>query len=337
MATLAQKSTPPLLRLAHPMAFSAFLRHVGAPVERHMRRHGLPVLCDDPDVFVPLARAWSFFDTAARHEGPGLGWLVGAYSGDHNINAGLLRKLETAPTLLQALRGLMRMISAEASDLDIGIYERRDDVFFCLHYAGMREAPGHMISQAYQLAVVIDLMRHFLGRHWAPHEIGIESSLVPSIAEEHFPDSRILTQQQSGYIAVPRSCLHRAALLRDAKVGGEDNSALTKDFDYIDTLRAVLEAYLSEGYPTERFAAELMNTSVRTLTRRLSIYGLTYGALIDELRFNSAKARLQKPSARIGDVALSVGFNDQGDFARMFRRVGGVSPREFRNAARSQA
>jgi AraC-like DNA-binding protein len=335
MATPVQKSTLPLLRLAHPMAFFTFLHHVGAPVERHMRRHGLPVLCDDPDVFVPLARVWSFFDTAARHEGPMLGWLVGAHIGDHNINAGLLRKLETAPTLLQALRGLMRMVSAEASDLDIGIHERRDDVLFCLHYAGMREAPGHMISQAYQIEVVIDLIRHFLGRHWAPHEIGIESSLVPSIAEEHFPGCRILTQQPSGYIAVQRSCLHRAAVLRSTEVGGEDNSVLSKDFDYIDTLRAVLKAYLSEGYPSERIAAELMNTSVRTLTRRLSTHGLTYGALIDELRFNSAKAQLQKPSVRIGDVAQSVGFNDQGDFTRMFRRVGGLSPREFRNAARS--
>ena len=333
MATPVQKSTPPLLRLAHPMAFAAFLRHVGAPVERHMRRHGLPVLCDDPDVFVPLARIWSFFDTAARHEGPMLGWLVGAHIGDHNINAGLLRKLESAPTLLQALRGLMRMVSAEASDLDIGIHERRDDVLFYMHYAGMREAPGHMISQAYQIEVVIDLIRHFLGRHWAPHEIGIESSLVPSIAEEHFPGCRILTQQPSGYIAVQRSCLHRAPLVRSAKVGGADDSVPAEKLDYIGTLRTVLKAYLSEGYPSERFAAELMNTSVRTLTRRLSTYGLTYGALIDELRFKSAKEQLQKPSARIGDVALSVGFDDQGDFARMFRRIGGLSPREFRNAA----
>ena len=335
MKTPAQKSMPPLLRLAHPMAFAAFLRHVGAPVERHMRRQGLPVLCDDPNVFVPLARVWSFFDSAARQEDPMLGWLVGAHIGDNNINAGLLRKLETAPTLLQALHGLTRLVSAEASHLQLGIHERRDDVLYYMHYPGMREAPGHMISQAYQLEVIVDLIRHFLGRHWVPHEIGIESALVPAIAEEHFPGCRILTQQQSGYIAVPRSCLHRAAPLRSARVGGTDNPVLAEEFDYIDTLRAVLKAYLSEGYPSARFAAELMNTSVRTLTRRLSTYGLTYGALIDELRFKSAKAQLQKSSVRIGDVAQSVGFNDQGDFTRMFRRVGGLSPREFRNAARS--
>jgi AraC-like DNA-binding protein len=335
METSAQKSMPPLLRLAHPLAFSAFLRHVGAPVERYMRRQGLPVLCDDPDVFVPLARAWSFFDAAARHEDPMLGWLVGAHVGDHNLNAGLLRKLETAPTLLQALHGLVRLVSAEASHLHLGIHERRDDVLYYMHYPGMRETPGHMISQAYQLEIVLDLIRHFLGRHWVPREIGIESPLVPCVAEEHFPGSRILIQQQVGYIAVPRSCLHRAALCRSARFGGADDPVLTEKFDYMDTLRAVLKAYLSEGYPSARFAAALMNTSVRTLARRLSTYGLTYGALIDELRFKSAKEQLREPSVRIGDVARSVGFDDQGDFTRMFRRVGGLSPREFHNAARS--
>jgi AraC-like DNA-binding protein len=78
-----------------------------------------------------------------------------------------------------------------------------------------------------------------------------------------------------------------------------------------------------------------MDTSVRTLTRRLSTYGLTYGTLIDGLRFEVAKEKLQKPNVRIGDIAHDVGFKDQGDFTRMFRRVGGLSPKEYRKTAQS--
>ena len=88
-----------LIRLGHPMAFASFLRRLGAPVDRYLRREKLPVLCDDPDMFAPLERTWSFFATAARHEDPMLGWLVGADVGDDNLNIGLLRKLQTAPTL----------------------------------------------------------------------------------------------------------------------------------------------------------------------------------------------------------------------------------------------
>lgn len=317
------------------MAFCALLRGRGAPVDRYLRRAGLPVLCDDPDVFVPLTRVWSFFDSAAQHEGPSLGWLAGAHVGDHNLNAGLLRKLETAPTLLQALQGLMRFVTSEASDVQMGTHERREDVLFFIHYPELRELPGYHLSQAYQLGVIIGLIRHFLGRSWVPPEVGIQSASIPQAAEEQFPGSRILTGQRAGYIAVPRSCLYRAALLRATEVRGGADPVLTKDFDYVDTLRAMLKAYLSDGYPSARFAASLMDTSVRTLARKLSNSGLTYGALIDELRFEAAKKALQDPDLRIGDVAQSVGFQDQGDFTRMFRRIGGLSPKEFRNAFRS--
>ena len=340
----AKKSTPPLLRYSHLMAFESLLRERGAPVGRYLRRHGLPVLCDDPDAFVPLMRVWSLFDTAARHEEPGLGWLVGAHVGDHTLNAGLLQHLETAPTLLQALRRLVRMVSTEATDIDIGIHERRDDILLYTHYPGMREAPGYMISQTYQLGVFIGLIRHFLGQHWVPYEIGVESRLVPPMAEKDFHGCRIMTQRPAGYIAVPRSCLHRAAPPGDAKVSRAENPLLfekppvpTNNFNYLDMLRAVLKSYLSEGYPSQRVAAELMGTSVRTLTRKLCASGLTYGMLIDELRFNAAKELLQKSNMRIGDIAYNVGFNDQGDFSRMIRRLCGLTPSELRKVTGSKA
>jgi len=323
--------------MAHLMAFIAFLRKRGAPVDRYLRRHGLPVWCDDPNAFVPLLRIWSFFSDVARNEDSELGWLVGAHVGDHQLNSVLLRKLETAPTLLQALRRFKLMVSAEATELEIGIEERQDNILLYTRYSGMGEEPGYEISQAYQLEIFLDLIRHYLGRQWVPDEIGIESPGILSGAKKYFPGSRILKQQPAGYITVPRSCLHRHPPLEDAKVGRAENPllddnlpVLSENFDYLSTLHAVLKPYLSEGYISERVAAELMNTSARTLTRRLSIYGLTYGKLIDGMRFDAAKKLLRDPDIRIGDVAHSIGFKDQADFTRMFHRVSGLSPKEFR-------
>jgi len=109
---------------------------------------------------------------------------------------------------------------------------------------------------------------------------------------------------------------------------------LTKKLGDVDRLGEVLKSYLPDGYPAARLAAELLGVSERTLARRLSARGLTYGSLVDEVRFEAAKQLLQKPGVRIGDVAASVGFEDQANFTRMFRRIGGLSPREFRRAAR---
>lgn len=107
---------------------------------------------------------------------------------------------------------------------------------------------------------------------------------------------------------------------------------MTNNWDVIDKLRELLKSYLPDGYPTARFVAEVMDVSERTLARRLSARGLTYGKLVDQVRFEVAKKLLQNPDVRIGEVARYVGFNGQGNFTRMFRRVGGLSPKEFRKA-----
>jgi AraC-like DNA-binding protein len=316
--------------MGHAMAFIAYLSHIGAPVDRFLRSQKLPVSCDDPDMLVPLARAWAFFASAAEHEDTMLGWRVGVHVGDHNLNRGLLRKLEIAPTLYQALHGLARMANSEASHIQLGIHERQGNVLFCTHYSGKRDNTGYSLSQAYQIGVILDLIRHFLGRHWVPDEIGIEHSIAPDVAEALFPGSRILSQQPMGYIAVSRTSLHQTARRGSSTRAAAHDPVMTKDFDYTDTLRAVLRSYLPDGYPTARFAAELMDTSERTLIRKLATRGLTYGTLLDEVRFTEATKLLRKPGMRIEDVALSVGFNNQSNFTRMFRRISGLTPREFR-------
>jgi len=296
----------------------------------------LPAFCDDPNVFVPLRKAWAFFDVTAQTEDSALGWHAGRFVGDHNLNSGLLRKLETAPTLYQALKALVRMVSSEASHLQLGIHKRRDDILFFTQYSTIKDWPGYTDSQAYQLEVYVDLIRHFVGQHWMPTEIGIETATVPPVAEAHFPGSRIRTHQRVGYVAMARSCLHSAGN-RVSDIGSETPLVLANEFDCGDTLRALLRAYLSDGYPSAQKVASLMDTSVRTLARRLSDCGLSYRTLVDEVRFEAAKDLLVDTDARISDVARSVGFEDPAHFSRMFRRIGGLSPREFRKAALGRA
>ncbi len=332
MGTSYKGSAPPILRFAHPLAFVAFLEHIGAPAHRHLRRQGLPTFCNDANAFVPLQDAWAFFDAAAQSEDPVLGWHVGRFVGDHNLNRGLLRKLEHAPTLLQALQQLIRLISAEASHLRLGIRERRDDVILFTSYPDMEEVPGHEHSQAYQLGVFLGLIQHFAGEHWMPDAIGIERSTVPAAAEALFPFSRILARQPVGYVTIPRSCLHIAPPRHDSRDGGTDSLFLTARFDYVDSLRALLKPHLAGGHLSETRAASLMDTSLRTLKRRLSASGTTYREVVDTLRFTEARELLESTGTRIIDVAAAVGFDDPAHFARMFRRVAGVTPREFRKA-----
>lgn len=323
-------STPPLLRMAHVMAFTHYLDKWGAPGGRYLAREGLPVLCEEPDHFAPLIRIWSFFDHAASQHDPMLGWQVGKHTGDHGLNHALLCKLESAPTLLRAFEMFAEMIKVEASDLELGIYERIEDILFYTRYNGLANRPGYHQSQSYQLGIVIDLVRHFIGGEWLPKEIGIQAKSCYGQVEEHFPADRVLYEQPIGYIAIPRSILHRKPprTLQDDRPMADATSVVS--FDFLGTLRALIKSYLPDGYPSASFAATLMDVSERTLARRLQASGYTYKKLIDEVRFEQAKALLEETDAHLQDIAHAVGCEDQGNFTRLFRRLGGITPGEFR-------
>lgn len=319
-----------VIRLAHPLAFSGFLNHIGAPVAGYFRRQGLPILCEDPNTYVSLHKAWQLFGDAIVREDRMVGWYVGQYIGDHNFNGGLLKKLENTPTLYRALIKFSEIVSAEASHLQLGIRECLTGIQFYTHYPGMSGETGYHASQAYQLESFIDLIRHYAGRNWAPREIGIEASEIPTPLRNQFPGCRIRINQQYGYLAVPRSLLHMSLRWSHKESDSEKPVIRTDTLNDAQLLRLLLVPYLSQGYPTMRFSASLMETSKRTLARRLAACGTSYQALVDEVRFSQARELLSNTDAPIYDVAGSVGFSNPGHFSRMFSRVGGLGPRQYR-------
>ncbi len=63
--------------------------------------------------------------------------------------------------------------------------------------------------------------------------------------------------------------------------------------------------------------------------------GVTPHQYVVRVRLRRAARLLTEPQRSITDIALDVGFNDVSNFVRSFRRAAGVSPGEYRRAARS--
>jgi hypothetical protein len=76
--------------------------------------------------------------------------------------------------------------------------------------------------------------------------------------------------------------------------------------------------------------AEIAVTSVRSLQRELARAGLSYSDLLDQVRFERGAELLQTTDAKIVEIALACGYTDAAHFARAFRRMAGVTPRQFR-------
>lgn len=91
----------------------------------------------------------------------------------------------------------------------------------------------------------------------------------------------------------------------------------------------------SPRFPSAEAVASQLGMSLRTLHRRLAENGLSYQAIIDDLRRSLAIEFLQNTRLQIEQVAERVGFADATSFRKAFRRWTGNSPRHYKSGPRT--
>jgi AraC-like DNA-binding protein len=105
----------------------------------------------------------------------------------------------------------------------------------------------------------------------------------------------------------------------------------------VSQVRAAIIDWLPSGAPSQERIAEAVHMSSRSLQRKLSAAGLTYKALLDDLRKEIAQQYLAGSGRSISEIAYLLGFSEPGNFARSFKRWTGQTPQEYQNACSSQA
>lgn len=115
-----------------------------------------------------------------------------------------------------------------------------------------------------------------------------------------------------------------------------DNQArmLLEEFDsrvnLVSELRSALVKVLPDGEPTLDAVARRLGFSERVLQSRLRDAGMSFSAVVDEVRRSLATLYLQRPEVALVDIAFLLGFSEQSAFSRAFRRWTGTSPQLWR-------
>jgi AraC-like DNA-binding protein len=84
--------------------------------------------------------------------------------------------------------------------------------------------------------------------------------------------------------------------------------------------------------PSLHDAAQALNCSSRTLSRKLLAQGWRYQQLIDQVRGIHARRYLSDPTLSITRIGQKLGYADSSGFHRAFKKWTGLSPRAFRQA-----
>lgn len=87
---------------------------------------------------------------------------------------------------------------------------------------------------------------------------------------------------------------------------------------------------LTGGITLEDIARQL-NMSGRTLRRRLTASGISFEALVENVRKTRALSLLTHSDIAVEHIATETGYSDVRNFRRAFKRWTGVSPSEYRH------
>lgn len=79
-----------------------------------------------------------------------------------------------------------------------------------------------------------------------------------------------------------------------------------------------------------RVFAEQLNLPIRSLSRRLKEEGASYQHILNNCRMELAEKMLQETDTSIGQIAFSLGFNNESSFSRIFKQHKGLSPALYR-------
>jgi AraC-like DNA-binding protein len=327
----------PLTRCQFLMPFSDILTDIGAPTGPLLEKFSLPSSLEEKcDLYVPLLPAIRFAEAAQRMQGiDDLGFLAARRLHFSHLSERIRTLIAYSPTLLVALQHVCKWAPLEDTILSIWIERDGDQARICSRLAGTNGLLHLEHSQWLQNIFLIYIVRQFTAPDWMPATIAFEARYTPRPATQAlWPNTRFLSGQHASWIDVPVSYLSLSSQPNEIEPSPHSDEDSPSDFEFIESLKLMLPAYLDEGAPPLIEIAEMAGVSTRTFQRKLSHLGLTYTDLVNTVRFEVASKLLRDTDSKIIEVAFSSGYSDPAHFTRAFRRISGITPRQFREQSR---
>ncbi|NMX60595.1 AraC family transcriptional regulator [Pseudomonas sp. WS 5079] len=133
---------------------------------------------------------------------------------------------------------------------------------------------------------------------------------------------------ETRWLDVPLPNHHALALRQALGLLELESAELHRKMDLIQAVERAISRDL-QGSQLEKVARDL-NMSGRTLRRRLTDHGLTFEALLEQVRRSRTMGLLGNPGLSIERITQEVGYSDVRSFRRAFKRWTGLSPSAFR-------
>jgi AraC family transcriptional activator of pobA len=133
--------------------------------------------------------------------------------------------------------------------------------------------------------------------------------------------------------------LARCILLMLARVQAERRIAEKsgrKDFELFSRFRVEVERHYKDQWRVDQYAGVLRVAPVRLNRLCLKIAGKTAFGMTQERLILEACRKLTYVPAGVADIAYELGFQDPAYFSRLFKKLVGMTPKEYRLRTQAQ-
>lgn len=141
-------------------------------------------------------------------------------------------------------------------------------------------------------------------------------------------------------ITVLEEAIHLAAMGRknvkvlpqisEEEEKADDRQELMKNQLFSEYIRGYIEAHYMEDISLQDAAAQLHYSDAYFCRFFKQNFDKNFIMYLSELRVEKAKELLEDMTVNVKDISQRVGFRDSGYFTKVFKRVTGVTPSEYR-------
>jgi len=191
------------------------------------------------------------------------------------------------------------------------------------------------------LAALLTAFRQATGVAFEPPEVWFpypRPGSVPAEHRSHFGRGVRFDRDRAGLV-LSREQLDLPITAADTELGTylerhaeQVLQGLSSSGELVDKVRGRIREVLRDRRPSVARTAASLGMSSRSLQRRLSQEGTSFGALRDEMLRTLATSLLSDRGLAIHEISFLLGYSEPSTFYRAFRRWERVSPARYRAA-----
>ncbi len=243
----------------------------------------------------------------------------------------------TAATLGDSLRQFVRYQGLVDDVVRFRLSERAGFATFEYGADGMPESMGRHVNE-YTLAILVRVARLGVGErlalesayfaHKRPSDTG-ELERALGTTNLRFEARTNGTRFPAPLLELPLP-LADPSLHQFLELQAEKAAPAAAKRPFSDLVREKLLGSMERGDVAVASVARALAMAPRTLQRRLLEDGLSFQALLDQVRCEAALELLKQREMTLSELAFRLGYSDLRPFARAFKRWTGTTPGSYR-------